>query len=202
MLAQAGHKLWWCTVCFWCGLPPRLFCMAALQTALWIWQWGKQLAGEALPALAALPPTCKEALAHAALVCTGSSPSYFPSGWGPCCLCWGWFLLGAGLGVAGTVVFFSAMPASRLRFGHARPTWHAAAEAVLASAGGPAELRGLAAQAGLPAEDLLCQLLREATRFPATTPAGSQQNALARGTGTRRRGGRPPPTEAHVSAER
>ncbi|CAJ1357929.1 unnamed protein product, partial [Effrenium voratum] len=141
---------------------------------------------------------------HAALVCTGSSPSYFPSGWGPCCLCWGWFLLGAGLSVAGTVVFFSAMPASLLRFGHARPTWHAAAEAVLAcvSAGGPAELRGLAAQAGLPAEDLLCQLLREATRFPATAPAGSQQNALARGTGTRRRGGRPPPTEAHVSAER
>ena len=118
--------------------------MAALQTALWIWQWGKQLAGEALPALAALPPTCKEALAHAALVRRPTSP---PDGGRAA-------FAGA---VAGTVVFFSAMPASRLRFGHARPTWHAAAEAVLAcvSAGGP-ELRGLVAQAGLPAEDLLC----------------------------------------------
>ena len=39
------------------------------------------MARGAVPALALLPPTCKQAAAHAALVCVGASPTYFAPGW-------------------------------------------------------------------------------------------------------------------------
>ena len=161
--------------------------MVELQTALWVWQWGKQMAGESLPALAALPPTCKEALAHTALVCTGSTPSYFPSGWGPCCLCWGWLLLCALLGVAGSRA--SAMLSWR-GTQRQRPCSPARARAGLPSCGGWrhswSSYRGP-----------LCHLLWEiAGGHVLSSNSTGSVATLARGAGARRRGGRTAPTEA------
>ena len=46
------------------------------------WPCTASQAAPALEALAQLPPTCRDALAHAALVCAGATPAYCPPG---CC---------------------------------------------------------------------------------------------------------------------
>ena len=74
-------------------------------------QWAVLAARQAAPALAQLPPTCRDALAHTALVCAGATPAYYPPGWGPWCLSWGWFCLGALSGAAATAfLVWRAMP--------------------------------------------------------------------------------------------
>ena len=135
-------------------------------------QWAVRTARQAPPALAQLPPTCRDALAHTALVCAGATPAYYPPGWGPWCLSWGWFCLGVLSGAAATAFLVRrTMPirphaAATLS---SPPPWHVAATHVLScAAGGPAELKALATQAGTSPEDLFCNLLREATAAGAT----------------------------------
>ena len=65
------------------------------------------LVNRAAPALAQLPSACREALTHTALVCTGTPPTYYPPGWGPCSLCWGWFLLGCCCGMIACVALLT-----------------------------------------------------------------------------------------------
>ena len=135
-------------------------------------QWAVRTARQAAPALAQLPPTCRDALAHTALVCAGATPAYYPPGWGPWCLSWGWFCLGVMSGAAATAfLVWRAMPIRPHAAATASspPPWHVAATHVLScAAGGPAELKALATQAGTSPEDLLCNLFREATAAGAT----------------------------------
>ena len=49
-------------------------------------------------AAAGLPATCRQAAAHAAMVCSGMDPVYFSAGFAPLSLAWGWLLLGLLLG--------------------------------------------------------------------------------------------------------
>ena len=85
--------------------PPSLLLLRPWSMApLWhlataFLQCWSSLLNRAAPALAQLPSTCREALTHTALVCTGTPPTYYPPGWGPCSLCWGWFLPGCCCGI-------------------------------------------------------------------------------------------------------
>ena len=73
----------------------------------------------------------------------------------------------SGDGIPG--VASDANPPKCRRHGEFPPPWHVAATHVLScAAGGPAELKALATQAGTSPEDLLCNLLREATAAGAT----------------------------------
>ena len=162
--------------------------MAPWLALVWGWgRWATREAWRAAPSLAQLPPTCREAMAHAALVCAGASPSYYPPGWGPWCLSWGWFCLGAlagGLVVAVSLCLQSTRSRSSLSLTSAQQMWHTAAMHVLACAAGePGELQDLATQAGTSPEDLLCRLLREATAVLNGQPGGSPSQSRA-----------PPPT--------
>ena len=76
-------------------------------------QWGSEIAGETAVAAARLPPTCKEALAHAVVVCAGGDPRYFAPGWGPLCVCWGWLCLGAVLGACAVLLILLAHQVGR-----------------------------------------------------------------------------------------
>lgn len=134
-------------------------------------QWGSSVLHRVVPTLAQLPGTCREALTHTALVCTGTPPTYYPPGWGPCSLCWGWFLLGCCCGMIACVALLTPWSKARPREGHLppqaqnAPTWWIAAQELLASIadGGLHELRQVATATGSTPEELLCLLLREAT---------------------------------------
>lgn len=129
--------------------------------------WLVHLGREAVPAVAQLPGECRTAAAHAALVCVGASPTHFPPGCAPFSACWAWFLAGALCGVVGPLLLLVVGASWR-----PRPPWLTAAHEVLAcaSAGGTAELRALAAQAGLPTDELLLRLLHEAVGPRAPSP--------------------------------
>ncbi|CAJ1342652.1 unnamed protein product, partial [Effrenium voratum] len=115
-------------------------------------RWGAERAEETAHTVAQLPPTCKEALAHAVIVCAGGAPRYFPPGWGPLCSCWGWFGLGALMGACFALLWLLCRPARGAPA--PQPPWLTAAREVLdcVAEGGHAELRGLAGQAGMPVE--------------------------------------------------
>ena len=136
-------------------------------------RWGAERAEETAHTVAQLPPTCKEALAHAVIVCAGGAPRYFPPGWGPLCSCWGWFGLGALMGACFALLWLLCRPARGAPA--PQPPWLTAAREVLdcLAEGGHAELRGLAGQAGMPVEELLCHLLREATSAETTREAAA-----------------------------
>ena len=57
---------------------------------------GASVASHRWPAAraAGLPATCRQAAAHAALVCSGMDPVYFSAGSVPLSLAWGWLLSG------------------------------------------------------------------------------------------------------------
>ena len=119
--------------------------------------------------VAQLPPTCKEALAHAVFVCAGGAPRYFPPGS---------VRAGAGLAWARSWACFALLwllcrPARGAPA--PQPPWLTAAREALdcVAEGGHAELRGLAGQAGMPVEELLCHLLREATSAGTTGEAAA-----------------------------
>ena len=61
---------------------------------MWL-RWGRRTHGTQ-PALqpACLRATCRQAAAHAAMVCSGMHPVYFSAGFAPLSLAWGWLLLG------------------------------------------------------------------------------------------------------------
>ena len=84
--------------------------MAPWLTGTWsLLCWGTvQEAHRAVPTLVQLPPTCREALVHATMACTGGAPTYYCAGWGPWCSSWGWFGLGMALGAlaAGVILLF------------------------------------------------------------------------------------------------
>ncbi|CAJ1352084.1 unnamed protein product, partial [Effrenium voratum] len=136
--------------------------------------------------VAQLPPTCKEALAHAVIVRAGGAPRYFPPGWGPLCLCWGWFGLGALMGACFALLWLLCRPARGAPA--PQPPWLTAAREALdcVAEGGHAELRGLAGQARMPVEELLCHLLRK-VRQPGRRERLPQEACDSNGTN-------PPPT--------
>ena len=172
-------------------------------------QWGSSLVNRAAPALAQLPSTCREALTHTALVCTGTPPTYYPPGWGPCSLCWGWFSLGCCCGIIACVALLTPWHVAQPRERNLpRPpqhtqTWWIAAQELLASVpeSGMQELRQVATATGSTPEELLCLLLREATSSapPPTnviattaTPTTPHPSAISQPSQLRRR--RPRPT--------
>ena len=62
--------------------------------------WVRQQATSGLAMLLAMPSTCKLALTHAALVCSGQTPDNVTTpGFPPLSLPWGWLLVGLLLGV-------------------------------------------------------------------------------------------------------
>ena len=134
------------------------FLLAALR-------WGLDSARAAMPTVAQLPQACREAAVHAALTCVVGAPHYFPPGWGPCSVCWGWLCLGVLLGA-----FLVGLLWGRSRARTARPpAWIEAASELLAcvAAGGERELAELAASLGQSPTDLLCALLQQATESHA-----------------------------------
>ena len=104
----------------------------------------------------------------------GGAPTYYPAGWGPWCLSWGWFGLGVALGaLAAGIILFLGLPHQH---GAASDAPFPLVGARPRSTSWPArqsELQALATQAGAPAEGLLCRLLREAlaTEPPPPQPA-------------------------------
>lgn len=146
------------------------------------------LVNRAAPALAQLPSACREALTHTALVCTGTPPTYYPPGWGPCSLCWGWFLLGCCCGMIACVALLTPWYVAQTRERrlphppHNTPTWWLAAQELLASVaeGGLHELRHVATASGNTPEELLCLLLREATASAPPPPSVVETTATPR----------------------
>ena len=156
------------------GLPSLNCRMDLLFRVGWaLARWGAERAEETAHTVAQLPPTCKEAPAHAVIVCAGGAPRYFPPGWGPLCSCWGWFGLGALMGACFALLWLLCRPARGAPA--PQPPWLTAAREVLdcVAEGGHAELRGLAGQAGMPVEELLCHLLREGTSVGTTGEAAA-----------------------------
>ena len=167
------------------GLPLARCCSACFMDLLlragWqLVQWGSEIAGETAVAAARLPPTCKEALAHSVVVCAGGDPRYFAPGWGPLCVCWGWLCLGAVLGACAVLLILLAHQVGRRPA--ESPAWLTAAREVLDcfAEGGLSELRGLASQTGLSAEELLYRLLREAASGSTTSRADTRGLGYAR----------------------
>ena len=158
------------------------------QLATAVVQWGSSLVNRVAPALAQLPNTCREALTHTALVCTGTPPTYYPPGWGPCSLCWGWFLLGCCCGMIACVALLTPWYVAQTRERrlphppHNTPTWWLAAQELLASVaeGGLHELRHVATASGNTPEELLCLLLREATASAPPPPSVVETTATPR----------------------
>ena len=74
------------------GMTPLLALFATSAA------WAASRGWEGVRATASLPPTCRQAVAHAALVCSGVEPVCFSAGCGPFSLVWGWLLLGLVLG--------------------------------------------------------------------------------------------------------
>ena len=93
---------------------------------------------------------------HAALTCVVGAPRYFPPGWGPCSVCWGWLCLGVLLGACLVALLWGRSRARSAR----PPAWIEAASELLAcvAAGGERELSDLAASLGQSPTDLLCAL--------------------------------------------
>ena len=128
-----------------------------------------------MPTVAQLPQACREAAVHAALTCVVGAPHYFPPGWGPCSVCWGWLCLGVLLGA-----FLVGLLWGRSRARTARPpAWIEAASELLAcvAAGGERELAELAASLGQSPTDLLCALLQQATESHAPHAPGPRAPA-------------------------
>ncbi|CAE7877636.1 unnamed protein product [Symbiodinium microadriaticum] len=137
-------------------------------------RWAFDSAQAAMPAVAQLPQACREAAVHAALTCVVGAPRYFPPGWGPCSVCWGWLCLGVLLGACLVALLWGRSRARSAR----PPAWIEAASELLAcvAAGGERELADLAASLGQSPTDLLCALLRQATESHA--PRVSQSDRL------------------------
>ncbi|CAE7943190.1 unnamed protein product [Symbiodinium necroappetens] len=158
----------------------RLFASAA---------WAASRGWEAARATASLPPTCRQAMAHAALLCSGVEPVYFSAGFGPLSLAWGWLLLGLALGallrpVLLACVLFAARHAGAAPGPLVRPvrspqdSAHARADAAVevlrcVALGGRDELHALAASAGLSPAALAEALATPAPAAPAT-PTSTQ----------------------------
>ena len=156
---------------------------------------GFDAARQAVPTAALLPPNCREAGVHAALVCAGASPVYYQPGWGPCSLCWGWFWAGAlAAGLAAVLLWLRAAGG---RGRSPPPAWAEAAAELLGcmSADGEEELATLARATGQSPAELLCHVLREAAAPHASSlPALPPAPALPRGA--RRRTPRVAPNAA------
>ena len=135
-------------------------------------EWAARLARGAVPTLALLPPTCKQAAAHAALVCVGVEPAYFAPGFGPWPLAWGWFAVGVLLGAALVAGIWCAWASRQPAMPRSLAPELAAANEVLMAfhAGGEAELRALAAQAGTAPMEMLCGVLAAALGRPMHAP--------------------------------
>ena len=162
--------------------------------------WAAARGWDTARAAAGLPPTCRQAVAHAALVCTGADPVYFSAGFAPLSLAWGWLLLGLALGVLLRPVLAAWGPTLLHRVvatpvlaqrEPSRPTAaevraNAAAEVLRCVAlGGENELRALAAGAGLSPAALAAALAAPgleaggAGSTPAAFPGGSAAPAPA-----------------------
>ena len=139
-------------------------------------RWVAELTRGAAPALALLPPTCKQAVAHTAMVCMGASPAYYAPGFGPWPLAWGWCLLGALLGALASSAVLLAF--CRLGLGHAPP-----ARCRHGGDGGVARVRG-GGRTGSPGTGRAggCSAgghdVQNPRRDPGTCPTGGAQPSL------------------------
>ena len=71
-------------------------------------QWMAASATTAAAHIAALPTGCWSSIVHAGSTCVGARPHSFPTpGFAPFPLCWGWFLLGLGIGMSLVTIYFS-----------------------------------------------------------------------------------------------
>eukprot|EP00439_Symbiodinium_sp_Y106_P081009 s856_g19.t3 len=153
---------------------------------------GASVASHRWPAAraAGLPATCRQAAAHAALVCSGMDPVYFSAGSVPLSLAWGWWLCSAlsrHLDACSAPATSSANGAGASREG-STPADARANEAVevlrCVAWGGHDELRALATGAGLTPAALAEALATS----PATSAAVMPSHPRRRNRPQRRRG--------------
>ena len=165
--------------------PPFAHGMTALLAHLVTWSASAASYGwHAARAAAGLPATCRQAAAHAALVCSGMDPVYFSAGFAPLSLAWGWLLLGLLLGAllrpyiaTCTLALLQLAPPTRALMARA-PLQPADARANAAvevlrcvALGGHDELRALATGAGLTPAALAEALALSSAASAAAMPS-------------------------------
>ena len=75
-------------------------------TQAWGWAQAQSISGQAF--VLSLPSSCKLAILHTGLVCTGQTPEYIAiPGFAPLSYSWGWLLVGVVIGSAMAVLILS-----------------------------------------------------------------------------------------------